>query len=139
MSAPVTESPNTSADLNSLLLAQLAPIATQAAATAVSSLRGELTALETNLEAEIAAHKADVEKQIAAAGTTIIAKAEADPWTPRIVVGAVLLGCLITLIAYYAGNAQAAKVIAGVPTAMGLLVALMVRLEGIPRPVQKGT
>ena len=135
MSTPVAEVPtNTVPDLNSLLLAQLAPIATQAAEAATAAVRAELA----SLQADVAKNQHAVETALAGAGTTLLAKAEADPWTPRFVIAGVVAACLVVLVAAMLGNSEAQRYIGGVPAAAGVLVALMARLEGIPWPAQKG-
>ena len=145
-----TASATPAADLQSLLIAQLAPIAQQAAAQAsqdatagLSSIVAGIQSDLSNVQKTVQAHQVQIEQQVANAGGAVIANVERHQWLQRVIalsiLGAILAGALIVLVGYLTGNAQAAKIIAGVPAAVGGLVLLFVRLDGValPKPAAK--
>lgn len=127
--AEASVAPATSAapDLNAWLLTQLQPIAQDAIAQ-----------VEAAVAAKLAAHKAEVEAQLAKAGDALAKKTVADPWTPRIVIAGVMTVLLGVTIAAMLGNHWAQSQAEFVKAGFLALLALMARLEGVPWPAQKG-
>lgn len=142
------------ADLNSLLLAQLAPVAVQAAEHAVAvvkdattamqvtvdtkhgeslALIGGLQAVVTGISAEVAANKAAIEAGVGRAGVAVVNNIEHDPWTQRGIVAALLLAGLFVLVGAAMGNATCNRWIAGAPLAFGSAV-LWVSNAGLSLP-----
>lgn len=131
--------PDPVADPTATLLAQVvapqvAALANAALTGAVGGLQADAAAFQGQLLDLFNAHKAEIEQKVATAGQAVFHEIVADPatdrWLALEVVGAVLVGCLIVLVAYLLGNSAAAKVVAGVPVAVLGLVTLLARLPG---------
>ena len=144
----------TPVDLNSLLMAQLAPVAVQAAEHAVAVVADATTAMQvtvdakhveslalitglqnvvTGISAEVAANKAAIESGVGRAGVAVVNNIEHDPWTQRGIVAALLLAGLFVLVGAAMGNATCNRWIAGAPLALGSAV-LWVSNAGLSLP-----
>jgi|GEM_PF-4212341 len=115
----------------------VAPIARQEAQNVAATFSGDVA----RLQADFNAQRPVFEAAIAAAGSKVITHVEEDPQTQKaiaitIVAGAIL-GALIILVAYLAGNAQAEKIIGAAPMLLGSVVLLVARLGGIGTPLSR--
>lgn len=132
----------TAPDLTGLLVAQLAPIAQQAAQQAVQDVQARMSAVEATVAAQLPALEAKIGVAAAPAVTSILTNVESDPTTQRIVVcatlAAALAGALIILVAALLGNSQAQHWIAAAPALLGAAVLWIskagVSLPGTPAP-----
>jgi hypothetical protein len=112
----------------------LAPLVQQAADAATADLRTELALVKADIEA----NRVAIETQVAGAGTAVVTTVLRDTWTQRAialaVVGAVIVGAAIVLIAALLGNGTASRYVAAAPTALAGLVLLVARLDGVALP-----
>lgn len=114
-------------DLNSLLVAQLAPVAQQAAQSVVAQL-------SVDLESRLTALENQAQGAVTQLLPGLVARVEEDPLVQRVVVfaivGAALLGALVILVAALNGNSTALRWIGAAP-ALIVSAALWVSQAGV--------
>lgn len=130
MSSPVVESQNTAAppapaselSTSTLIAAAVTPVATQVATDVATQLHTASLQLISNLEARVTAVEPKVEQALANAGTAVLTRVQTDSWLQRAIVlsivGAAVLYAGAVLVAYLAGNAEAAKIWGSAPGAI---------------------